>query len=63
MKIRNWIDGRESGEFVGVSARFGAPIKQHKKDAPGAPLALVKPPTLCQNYTSEGEVCMESCGF
>ncbi|KAG6548658.1 hypothetical protein Mapa_009812 [Marchantia paleacea] len=56
VKIRNWIDGRESGEFVGVSARFGAPIKQHKKDAPGAPLALVKPPTLCQNYTSEGEL-------
>ncbi|KAL3701997.1 hypothetical protein R1sor_020019 [Riccia sorocarpa] len=56
VKIRNWIDGREKGEFVGVGARFGAPIEQRKKDAAGAPLAMVIPPTLCRNSSTESQL-------
>lgn len=47
VKVRNWIDGIEEGELVGVSARFGKAMESHARDAPMFNLAAATPATSC----------------
>ncbi|CAM6103447.1 unnamed protein product [Calypogeia fissa] len=51
VKVRSWVNGQDYKEFVGVSARFGAPISKHKKDESGDILAKAEPKSLCQNVS------------
>eukprot|EP00249_Psilotum_nudum_P016858 c26023_g1_i1 orf=553-2163(-) len=46
VKIRNWIDGVEAREVVGLSARFGIPMESHEREAP---LDVADPITCCSN--------------
>ncbi|KAJ7567793.1 hypothetical protein O6H91_01G007200 [Diphasiastrum complanatum] len=52
VKVRNWINGKEELNYVGISARFGAVVEDVKQEAHSAPLVLAHPHTGC-SYTSE----------
>ncbi|KAK3434329.1 hypothetical protein EUGRSUZ_D01835 [Eucalyptus grandis] len=48
VKVQTWVNGLESREFVGVSARFGVPIVSKEKNADQSPLTLSDPRDCCR---------------
>nr|ADE76315.1 unknown [Picea sitchensis] len=53
VKIQTWINGRKGEEYVGVSARFGAPVVSKEKDANKSRLVLANPYDSCTNLTEK----------
>ncbi|KAL0920935.1 hypothetical protein M5K25_007954 [Dendrobium thyrsiflorum] len=53
VKIRNWVNGVESANLVGLSARFGASLPRHASEAQQWPSALANPFNCCTNLTSK----------
>ncbi|XP_024391278.1 signal peptide peptidase-like 2 [Physcomitrium patens] len=47
VKVRTWMDGVETTELVGVSARFGESISNRAQEINALPLAVPSPATLC----------------
>ncbi|CAK9208880.1 unnamed protein product [Sphagnum jensenii] len=47
VKIRNWINGEESTEYVGVSARFGQGVSEREEESHSVPLAMLEPLNSC----------------
>jgi hypothetical protein len=47
VKIRNWINGDESTEYVGVSARFGQGVSEREEESHSVPLAMLDPLNSC----------------
>ncbi|KAI0515591.1 hypothetical protein KFK09_008256 [Dendrobium nobile] len=53
VKVRNWVNGVESANLVGLSARFGASLPRHASEAQQWPSALANPFNCCTNLTSK----------
>lgn len=53
VKIRNWLNGVEDANIVGLSARFGASLPRHVSEAQQWPSALANPFNCCANLTSK----------
>lgn len=53
VKIRNWVNGVEDENIVGLSARFGASLPRHASEAQQLPSALANPFNCCSNLTSK----------
>lgn len=47
MKVKNWVNGVEATELVGVSARFGQTIIDHAVDSNAVLLAEPSPVDSC----------------
>lgn len=64
VKVQTWVNGLESREFVGVSARFGVPIVSKEKNADQSPLTLSDPRDCCRrpNKKLTGDVIMVDRG-
>ncbi|PKA49663.1 Signal peptide peptidase-like 2 [Apostasia shenzhenica] len=53
VKVRNWVDGDESMDIVGLSARFGAFLPRHASEAHQWPATAANPLNCCANLTSK----------
>ncbi|XP_020571384.1 signal peptide peptidase-like 2 [Phalaenopsis equestris] len=51
VKIRNWLNGIESTNIVGLTARFGSSLPRHSAEAHQWPIALANPFNCCANLT------------
>ena len=51
--FRYSIDGGDSEELVGLSARFGSLLPTKDEQALTGPLTLAEPFNSCSNYTSQ----------
>ncbi|CAL5192690.1 unnamed protein product [Lathyrus oleraceus] len=60
VKVPTWIDGVESGEYVGVGARFGPTLESKEKRANHTRVAIADPPDCCSKPKNEltGEVIL-----
>lgn len=47
VKVKNWLNGVESPEIVGISARFGATLPTHLSEAVNGSAVLASPVTYC----------------
>lgn len=47
VKVKNWLNGVESPEIVGISARFGATLPRYLSEAVKGPAVLTNPVTSC----------------
>ncbi|KAK8959887.1 Signal peptide peptidase-like 2 [Platanthera guangdongensis] len=47
VKVKNWFNGVESPEIVGISAKFGATLPRHLSEAVKGPAVLTSPVTSC----------------
>ncbi|KAJ7296761.1 hypothetical protein O6H91_Y100000 [Diphasiastrum complanatum] len=52
VKVRNWVDGDEERDYVGISARFGTLVEDVEQQAHSAPLTLADPLSSC-SYSSK----------
>ncbi|XP_045794591.1 signal peptide peptidase-like 4 [Trifolium pratense] len=60
VKVPTWIDGVESGEYVGVGARFGPTLESKEKRANHTRVAIADPPDCCSKPKNKltGEVIL-----
>lgn len=53
MKVQYWVNGQSLKEVVGLTARFGALVPTHEKDAMKAPVVLSDPVDGCSNISTQ----------
>ncbi|PWZ40064.1 Signal peptide peptidase-like 2 [Zea mays] len=53
VKVKNWVNGTEGTTFVGLSAKFGAPLPRDIHEAKKSFAVLSNPIDCCSNLTSK----------
>ncbi|KAJ1275452.1 hypothetical protein BS78_05G136300 [Paspalum vaginatum] len=53
VKVKNWVNGTEGTTFVGLSAKFGAPLPRDIQEAQKSFALLSNPLNCCSNLTSK----------
>jgi signal peptide peptidase-like 2B len=51
--VKNWVNGTEGTTFVGLSAKFGAPLPRDIHEAKKSFAVLSNPIDCCSNLTSK----------